>query len=89
MMVKDRQILLLFDNLNVKNEIVNYALSLAKRMNAEIIMLLLLKMENDENNGLNSYTHKFQELKSKGEKIMEPFVEMGLQNKINISVCHS
>jgi len=75
-MDNERKILLIFDNLEIKEEVVSYTLELAKRMNSDILLLLLLSIDFKINRDSDYDSKKILERELAGRNLLKPYLKM-------------
>lgn len=73
--VMQRNILLLFDNIDIREEAVNYAIALAGRMKACITILLLLRLDFESERINGSDLKDIQELSDAGDRAVSQWLE--------------
>lgn len=77
-------VLLLFEDMDIKIEVIDYAIKLIKRIDMNIKVLLLLKLDFMIRNGGKEDLIRIQELKTKGEHALAPYIDICKHQNIHI-----
>jgi hypothetical protein len=71
----ERKILLLFDSMDIRDEVVRFAMTLAARMGAGVIMLLLIRSQFETDGAAGTDAQRIQALYAGGEAAMKPWLQ--------------